>query len=80
MSKLRAIRGKLYRPFLTEGERDDFKRMRAAGAISFFRVSECQREECSREVPNSKQYCSVRCYRLAEGLEDDEEDDQGPMD
>lgn len=72
-------------PYLTEGEGLVFKRMRAKGQLTFYKVMPCQNAGCDNEVPNSKDdeqereyikpYCSRQCWASSEGEHDDGHDD-----
>jgi hypothetical protein len=69
-------------PFMTESERAEFKRLRDAGAVTLFGISECAAEGCEREVPKAvKLFCSKACWTKEEGAGDGkEEGESGAMD
>jgi hypothetical protein len=57
-------------PYMTPAESSQFKHLRAGGAISFFRTWMCA--ECGAEVPQTKKYCSKKCYEVTNGGHDGE--------
>lgn len=46
--------------YMTQGDRDLFKRYRDTGHVTFYRAAAC--EKCSKEVAKGKRYCSKACY------------------
>lgn len=63
-------------PYLTMGERSNFKKLVDSGDVSFFRLGSC--EVCGADIPKIKRFCSWDCYREAQ--EDGGENDQGEVD
>lgn len=51
-------------PWMTAVEMSDFTKMRRDGAVSFFRSAKCA--ACSKEIHNTKQFCSKDCYEKSE--------------
>lgn len=49
---------------MTAVEMSDFTKMRRDGAVSFFRSAKCA--ACSKEIHNTKQFCSKDCYEKSE--------------
>lgn len=47
-------------PWMSTTELSEFKKMRADGAVTFFRSAFCA--TCSAEIHNSKRFCSKDCY------------------
>jgi hypothetical protein len=45
--------------YMTTAERSAFKELLKAGAISFFRIGQC--EQCGADIPKSKKFCSIDC-------------------
>lgn len=52
-------------PYMTEAELSLFNRLRANNSLSVFRAKSC--EVCSKEIHQSKQYCSRKCYQTTQG-------------
>lgn len=50
-------------PYLNQGEKTLFKRLRESGTISVFRCASC--EACGAEVPKPKRFCCLECYKKA---------------
>lgn len=47
--------------YLTISEQGHFKRLRKSGAYGFYRLKKCEAEECEKDIPKSKKYCSIEC-------------------
>jgi hypothetical protein len=61
---------------MNAGERGEFKRLRAGGAVTVFGVRECAAGGCQNEVPHgAKLYCSEACWRKEEGPNEEEKED-----
>jgi hypothetical protein len=50
----------LSKPYLTQAEAQEFKRLRDVGAVSFYRTEKCK--ACGSEVPKGKSYCKKEEY------------------
>ena len=59
--------------WMSVGEREAFKALRDAGAITVFRTATCVEPSCGNEIPKGKLYCSVKCMNAVEGVEDEQE-------
>lgn len=61
-------------PYMTAGERHQFKQLRDAGAITFFRVAFCS---CGAEMAQGKKACSEACFNRLEKKDSNEDDTDG---
>lgn len=50
----------LSKPYLTQAEAVEFKRLRDTGAVSIYRTEKCK--ACGGEVPKGKSYCKKEEY------------------
>ncbi len=50
--------------YMTDAELALFQRLRANNSMSVFRTKGC--EVCSKEIHQSKQYCSRKCYQTTQ--------------
>lgn len=80
---------KLDKPWLTPAERKLFKKLRASGKVTLFRVNICEGkpdgQRCDQEVPKIqddkdpskylKRFCSEACYQSIQVDQDDEGED-----
>lgn len=65
------------KPYLTPAERGQFRRWRAAGAVTTFGVEICGAQGCGKEVPRGvKTYCSEACWRKEEGPSDEQKEEE----
>lgn len=52
------------KPYMLAGEMAQFERLRKDGTVTFFRTGKCK--SCSKEIHQSKQFCSKDCYEKSE--------------
>ena len=63
-------------PFLSKLEREQFNLLRAGGNFSRLRVLFCK--TCKAEIPDSKEFCSSKCFGLFRSKERPEHDNGLP--
>jgi hypothetical protein len=52
------------KPYMLANEMSQFERLRKDGTVTFFRTANCR--SCSKEIHQSKQFCSKSCYEKSE--------------
>lgn len=65
-------------PYSTEEEQTVFRELRRKGVLSFFRIALC--EVCQKEIPKTKQFCSVVCWKEKHGGGENEDGGEGEVD